>query len=143
MLLQTPAAGLAPIALQNDYHFWGVVAADVDNKLQLDKPTAIEQWVALPVNCTDLVRSCDNDSDDDYSMTVPASLDMAPVAMSTEEVDAELQLCTCLTTWSPWGAPTDDLNASLAAVRSPSTARRCILRDQVVGHIIWEAANVD
>ena len=76
-------------------------------------------------------------------MTLPKILDMSPDVMSSAEVDAELQLCSCLVSWVRWDAPTELVNSNLAAIRSPTTVRHCMLREQVVGDMIWEAANAD
>ena len=144
LLSNGPSAGLLPIALQNDHHFWGVVEADVDTVPTADKPTEIEDWMRLPLVCTDENRSHDIDSDDDDGFAlVPAALDIAPVVMTAEEVDAELNLCNCLATWSPWDIPTADVSNSLVNIRSPTTARRCLVREQVVADLIWEASNAD
>ena len=143
LLSQGPAAGLLPIALHNDHHFWGVVVMEADKRAQVDKLTAADDWVALPRACPEASRARDNDSDDDYHTTIPMALDMTPAAMNPEEVDAELHLCGCLATWSPWDAPTQQVISSLGAIRTPTTARRCMLREQVVGDLIWEASNAD
>ena len=76
-------------------------------------------------------------------MPIPTVLDMTPPVMGSDDVDAELQLCTCLASWSPWDVPTEEVANSLRAIRSPSTARRCMLREQVIGDLIWEASNAD
>ena len=90
-------------------------------------------------------RSADNDDDGaaDTELSVAASLDMAPAQLKAEDVDAELQLCSSLATWVPWSVPTDAVTNSLAAIRSPATARRCMVRTQVVSDMIWEAATAD
>ena len=84
-----------------------------------------------------------DDDNEDYYMTVPATLDMTPVSMSAEEVDAELHLCSCLTSWVPWATPTEQVNNSLAAIRSQTSASRCMLREQVVSDMMWESVNAD
>ena len=143
MLSQGPAVGLLPIALHNDHHFWGVAVIEADKIAHLDKLIGAEDWISFPGSRGDVNRSCDNDSDDDYYTPIPTALDMTPAAMSTEEVDAELQLCGCLASWSPWDTPTEEVNNSLATIRMPTTARRCMLREQVIGDLIWEASNSD
>ena len=98
----------------------------------------IEDWVALPRECADANRSDDTHSDDDDSYTTaPTTLDMTPAAMSPAEVDAELQLCNCLAAWGPWDVPNEQVNNSLVAIRSPTRARRCMIREQVIGDLIW------
>jgi len=143
MLSQSPAFGLLPLALNNDHHFWGVVVAGVEKRPTSDKLIEIEDWVRLPRACSDGNRSCDSEADDDDHMTLPVILDMSPDVMSSAEVDAELQLCRCLVSWAPWDAPTELVNSSLAAIRSPTTVRHCMVREQVIGDMIWEAANAD
>ena len=140
LLSQGPAFGLLPLALNNDHHFWGVVVADVDKRPASDKLTEIEDWVALPRACSD---ANDSEVDDDDHMTLPMILDMSPDVMSPEEVDAELQLCSCLASWVPWAAPTELVNNSLAAIQKRTTVRQCVLRGQVVEDLVWEAANAD
>ena len=117
--------------------------ADVEKRSTSDELIEIEDWVRLPRPCSDGKRSCDSEADDDDHMTLPVVLDMAPEVMSSAEADAELQLCSSLATWDPWAAPTEELNKSLAAIRSPTTVRRCWLRERVVDDMIWEAANAD
>ena len=143
MLSQGTSFGLVTIALKNDLHFWGVVVADTSNIKKSDRLIEIEDWVALPRAITERSNVTDADDDADNEMSVAASLDIAPARLNTEEVDSELQLCKCLATWVPWSAPTDDVNMSLAAIRSPTTARRCMVREQVVADMIWEAAHAD
>ena len=139
----TPAFGLVPIALNNDHHFWGVTVAAEEKRPTSDKLTEIEDWVRLPRPCSDGNRSWDIEADEDEDMTVPMVLDMAPDFMSSAEADSELQLCSGLVKWNPWATPTEELNNTLAAIRSPTTVRRCWLRERVVDDMIWEAANAD
>ena len=117
--------------------------AAVEKRPTSDKLIEIEDWVSLPRAHSDGNRLCDSEADDDDHMILPSVLDMSPDVMSSAEVDAELQLCSCLVSWVPWAAPTELVNSSLAAIRSPTTVRHCMLREQVVGDMIWEAANAD
>ena len=110
LLSRDPASALVPVALTNDHHFWGVVVMEADKRAPVDKLTAADDWVALPRPCPEASRDSD---DDDRTTTIPMALDMTPAAMNPEEVDAELHLCDCLATWSPWDVPTQQVISSL------------------------------
>ena len=143
---EDPPFGLVPIALKNDHHFWGVNVADFDHgptKRKHSEIEEIEDWVRVPRARSDSYRPSDDEDEDDDNKSLPVVLDMTPDAMSSEEVDAELQFCGCLSSWVPWDVPDERVVSSLAAIRAPTTVRRCMLREQVVGDMIWEGANAE
>ena len=147
------AKGLLTIALKNDCHFWAVVVADTKQKPSADSVACVslDDWVALPREISDprrqpcFARDDDDDEEecDDGALTMTALVDFKPPFMDTADVDAELELCSCLPTWDPWQLPSDCINAALGNIRSKSTAHRCKLREQVVADMVWETANAD
>ena len=146
MLSKGPSRGLLVIAVNNDHHFWGVVAAKADAILAVGKSDRLEPWMRLPRAAADSNGSSDtnaNADDGDDNLINPLVFDLAPPVISADDVDAELHLCGCLATWVPWDMPTAEINNSLAAMRSPTTAHRCLLREQVVADMVWESENAD
>ena len=69
--------------------------------------------------------------------------------MPDKEVEAELALCKSLQVWDPWSPPSPELAqaigelASCTSERSGDAGQRCMLRGQVLGELLYEAAHYD
>ena len=85
------------------------------------------------------------DSDDDL-----APSNELPRVRSDASVDVELGLCPALGTWDPLVTPTERIVDNLRAVKASETSasdhdpsRACILRQQVIHQLQYEADHFD
>ena len=144
------AIPLVPIAVEADRHFWGVIPLDVsivlahppDSSDQLVPFTDESSGPARKKIRTDDAEECTDENE--YSDFL---FEFSKRAMPTEELESELALCKVLQEWCPWSQPTHELTTSLEALSSVKlsrdTAQRCMLRQQVVDDLLYEAANFD
>ena len=144
------AIPLVPIAVEADRHFWGVIPLDVSIVLA-HPPDTSDQLVPFTDESsgpkrkktrTDDAEECTDENE--YSDFL---FEFSRRAMPTEELESELALCKVLQEWCPWSQPTHELTTSLQALSSVKlsrdTAQRCMLRQQVVDDLLYEAANFD
>ena len=68
--------------------------------------------------------------------------------MASDEVERELALCQCLMSWDPLAEPDDAMvkamhKLSASGSQPAHMGMRCLLRQNVVGQLMYETANAD
>ena len=100
---------MVPLAMVNDFHYWGIETAPSDDCGDLCLEHGGE--VCLPQSSHASAKrprslisgGLDDEADDD--VWHPASVSPASKPMDSADVEAELMFCKVLMHWSPWDAP--------------------------------------
>ena len=147
-----------PVALVNDYHFWGVlpcadeVAVDVVDK---GEPAALRSCMGdgrrgkglCPNPRLNPEEKCGLEDGEPPEVALPHAT--PPICAAV--IEAELQLCTALATWEPWNIPSAALlnamdlthKARAGAQYTPSIATTASRRAEAIMEIAYEKAHFD
>ena len=128
-------AGMVPIALVNDFHFWGVVELDVDEQPVVDKgdPLRPDAWDGGRARKKrKLGESNDASAGENPLPTFGENLAMVAYAApcsngpgatrpseaerATERVNMELALGSALARWDPWADVSEEILMAMEAV---------------------------
>ncbi len=117
-------APLVPIALVNDFHFWGVVEETAAEVPPVDKgdiwPIQQDQEQSRPRKR----RRADQDEASDDGEDPKTFFDRAAQAgqVSSDRAAKELILCQALGRWNPWAAPAQELLEAMEVLASSGCA---------------------
>ena len=146
--VSTEALDMIAIAVVNDLHYWGVIPVPAEDCGDLSVDHGGDIRLPREVGIRKGSKNIDDNagSGDEGALTVdlpPTSVTFLPNTMSDADVAKELNFCQVLMLWSPWEAPTENLEKAMAAVAGKSDSAHCMLRAQVIEDLALEAAAGD
>ena len=143
---------VVPIALVNDKHFWGVVAADTVNAAPVEEPPL--QLVPWSVDGPPRKRQRVDEGGEEEAEEDPNPCSHVhdtegkeTNAASGYHVEVELQLCHALSRWDPWGTPPNEILAAMSAFAGAESlanpGEACLGRSEAMQELAYEEAHAD
>lgn len=147
------AVPIIPVAIENDFHFWGCLEADVPLIDYVDKDDAALAVIIrgrathTPTKRRRTTAARDDDADEDGEDIAPPTVE---AMVSDDGVEVELAFIQCLRQWDPFASPTETVLRAIADLAAfgdrgvhPDRVERVLARAPAMQQLAYEQEHFD